>query len=871
MTKTTKTNTTMAQNRRISFGGIDRRTSAYETTGQTEELINLRSRADGLELVRRKTAVAGITAERVWKHKDEGESVIIALAKTSATQHSLIAYRQDDSGGWTALSTLITSATWNDDTCIATMGNILVVSSRTGLWTRAWRYTSGAYKEMDITLPKEASLSLTYSDAKQFTQRIYTDKEALDSEKKAAILSAFNTMQDENTDYLFGDTLFAACIRYNDGHEGWTFAWSPRIEADAYTRIQMRVKYRKEDITGNIWEDSESRAASKLYAIISNGCKVTARIVFPQSSPDTTAEKPYQSFVLYATKGLCPLDMDNIDLTTLEDPVSSVDTVYIHFKGDMVDKAWTSAAWVYFNSTTTLTPLKSDSERTKALASELLYLVDTLPADATSKALSFGGSSMAAGEPLDVDAGIVRRYGKMLSYNARLHFYDSRVRQVLGNISTFAVAKDGTALYIDHTIGTRTLRQKLTGYALAHGVLLVPSSSATALHEITTENNVLYRRTVLLTQSERYNFAWAYYTDTAVPTPDNTFDTSAVEGRALVYDETDSLNVTSQYSPIDFPVENSYLFSGDILNVLPSVQGVSTVQTGESPLAVFTTNGVYALMPGSGVVLYSRITPLSTLHLNGGAVTTPAGIVCATSGGLYLIAGNDTALLSEALVGAPDRSIEDAAGVFAKICKGTLLYNIGSALSKEDFRSFIRGARLVFDDTENEIIVSRDDCDYSYVFSMATKLWHKVSARLEEQDPTSHYAVIGGSVYDMDEERLDDYLVTIHCETRPLRLATGAAHIQRLLLHCSALIDKDSNLTLSAWGSDNLRDWRCVISSSKKIGGIDTKEKYISQIRTNKAARSWRYYKVALGGVVHSDTDIAYLLADFEPVVRRLG
>lgn len=856
----------MAQNR-IHFGGIDRRTSAYETSGQTEELINMRSRTDRLELVRRKVAIDGITALRVWEHTAEGESIIIALVKEA--RYNLVAYR-NDGGGWKMLCSLLRSSAWDADTCLATMGNILVVSSRTGLWTRAWRYMAGSYTEMDIALPEEAGLSLAYSGQKEFTQRIYTNKEDLDSEKKAAILSAFNTLQEENKDYLFGDTLFAACLRYADGHEGWTFAWSPRIDDNASTGIQLRVRYQYDGTAA--WEVAESRNASKLYAIIANGYKVSARIIFPQSSPNTAAEKSYKSFVLYATRGLCPLDLDNIDLVTLEAPVKAYDKDTLYFKEGITPAQleWNGVnTWWYVRSATATTPLKSHGERGKALTAELLYLVDTLPIDATPKTLSFGGSSLAAGEALDVDAGMVRRHGSMLSYNARLHFYNSRAQRFIGDVSAFAVAKENTDIYIDHAIGTRRLRQKLASYAIAEGFIVVPSATATALHQITTVNGVIYRRTVPLTQSERYNFAWGY--NIATPSADPSFDMSATEGKALVYDETDAINVTGRYSPTDFPVENSYVFGGDILGVLPSVQGVSTVQTGESPLAVFTTNGVYALMPGTGSVLYSRITPLSTLHLNGGAVSTPAGVVCATNGGLYLIAGNDTALLSEALTGSPDRTIEDDGGVYGKICKGTLLYDISALLSGEDFRSFIRGARLAFDREENEIIVSRDNRGYSYVFSMATKLWHKIGACLAEQDPASHYAVVGGTVYDMDEERLDDYLVTAHCETRPLRFATTAAHIQRLLLHCSALIDKDSNITLSMWGSDNLRDWRCIISSSKKLGDIDNTEKYVAQIRTNKAARSWKYYKVAFGGTLHSDTDIAYLLADFEPVVRRLG
>jgi hypothetical protein len=71
-------------------------------------------------------------------------------------------------------------------------------------------------------------------------------------------------------------------------------------------------------------------------------------------------------------------------------------------------------------------------------------------------------------------------------------------------------------------------------------------------------------------------------------------------------------------------------------------------------------------------------------------------------------------------------------------------------------------------------------------------------------------------------------------------------------------------LFLTVFASDNLNDWDCIISSQKA-------NVILRQIRTNKAARSYRDYIVMISGFVGTDTDIADIIADYTVVNRRLG
>ena len=157
----------------------------------------------------------------------------------------------------------------------------------------------------------------------------------------------------------------------------------------------------------------------------------------------------------------------------------------------------------------------------------------------------------------------------------------------------------------------------------------------------------------------------------------------------------------------------------------------------------------------------------------------------------------------------------------------------------------------------------------SMVKVIIPKQWHKIMGSLHPTTSNCRYVTDEKmQVVDLASERTDDYIRTIHIETRPVRLANNHSHIHRAILYCTALIEDSSNLSLSIFASDDLHKWKCIISSTK---AVKARQAYISQIRTNRAAKSWKYYRIVIGGKVHSDTDLSHLVIDFVPMFRRNG
>jgi hypothetical protein len=79
-----------------------------------------------------------------------------------------------------------------------------------------------------------------------------------------------------------------------------------------------------------------------------------------------------------------------------------------------------------------------------------------------------------------------------------------------------------------------------------------------------------------------------------------------------------------------------------------------------------------------------------------------------------------------------------------------------------------------------------------------------------------------------------------------------------------AKLEEGQNLCLSVFGSDNLYDWKCIISSQKQ-------NTVLRQITTNRAAKSYKDYVILINGTVSTDTDLSEIIADYTVVSRRLG
>lgn len=189
-----------------------------------------------------------------------------------------------------------------------------------------------------------------------------------------------------------------------------------------------------------------------------------------------------------------------------------------------------------------------------------------------------------------------------------------------------------------------------------------------------------------------------------------------------------NLIISEVLNPYYFPPEHSYLMPGEIINLAVNTEQISTSQVGQFPLYVFTTEGIYALQVGDGKVLYSNVIPISAEVAVKGSDVLPTkyGVIFVTDKGLKLISGQEVIDFSEPINGAIDMNVRNSRK-YVSYNNTPGLYNILPYLSAVPFSEYSQNAVMGYDITENEVIISNPDYNYSYVFSLKTNTWHKIT------------------------------------------------------------------------------------------------------------------------------------------------
>ena len=396
-----------------------------------------------------------------------------------------------------------------------------------------------------------------------------------------------------------------------------------------------------------------------------------------------------------------------------------------------------------------------------SLGDELLYhigsvAVDDVMQDDVRLPLTFGGNIQTASETLEVDSGPMQRFGDVLSYNARFHFFDSNAQY---RLDIPAYTEDGAATtykgWYSFIRVSNGGEEQLYYLNYQSSILSLPYNASRDYyyprivsiisHFRNVTEVIFYRRTSSdntpwivrygMTPSSRYNYS-IYDRGTNHGTTGT--EAEAAELEALIpggkkdnysFIEPMAINVSEQYNPFVFEVEHSYLAPGKVLGLYPQMVAVSDVSYGDYPLNVFTDRGTYALLQGNGAVLYGAFRPISNLVSTSNGIPTESGTFFLAAGGLWLIAGSHAVLISDALSRGPHKYIRSCAG-YQSIANTQ--YDISELESDPTFEEYTQGASLVYNRFRDELIVSNPSYFYSYVLSLKYRQWFKVAYRLHQ-------------------------------------------------------------------------------------------------------------------------------------------
>lgn len=705
----------------LNFQGINRAITDYAVTGACEELINIRPTSGGLVPVKDFTVkMQDFPYDAVYVHYAGGATNYIAIF-CGADGHVDIVHLAEDGSTITILTTLYLSAAVSPDNIhFAAVGNYFLISicdrDNGNYRNRAFLWDGSGYISQEAGAP-DISISITPTPMQQrvtlgppIDASIATESEILE-----IIHSAFNDIIENNKDIAFGYVVIAIVLKTKDNKQLGTMLWR------VYNPMPDLKETTAYDAQNDLFWIAETHTSSDAsYWLFGSSIEVSLTL-----SGWNESTSLINKIEVYASKPVLYIDPDKEIIRNGKFMLGNYQVPPI-------------------------------SPEDLGLENQLLYLqkevlLNELSSNPQPFYLEFGGNIQITNTTLEVDSGVLSRFGKVVSYNARFHYFDS-VARIGVSTPYFAFPSDAVTasayVFVHYQndnkeeilyVGTENLPAESD---------LVIASSIHITDVVTIHRNAQtwFLRRYSMTPSSKYNYSICEkgcFLETPSSTPPQPYMSLTTNQRDyILHEEPDAINVTEQYNPFVFNVKNSYLAPGKVLDVQPQMVAVRDVTFGDYPLNVFTDRGTYALLQGNGQVLYGNFRSMSNLVSTANSVPTEHGTFFLAAGGLWAVAGSDAILISDALHLGPHKYIRDCAGYQALSASG-VGYNVANYVSEVPFEEFTKCAKLSYNRFRDELIVSNNFYRYSYVLSLKYRQWFKIDRSLFQDNVGVNIAKLG--------------------------------------------------------------------------------------------------------------------------------
>jgi len=207
-------------------------------------------------------------------------------------------------------------------------------------------------------------------------------------------------------------------------------------------------------------------------------------------------------------------------------------------------------------------------------------------------------------------------------------------------------------------------------------------------------------------------------------------------------------------------------------------------------------------------------------------ISTGTGVTYSTERGLYLIEGRTVTDLTQLLRGLPNLDIQAVDNYILRLNHLNLVQLIGK-LSTIDAKDYTLGAKTGFDKKNNELYVTDNSYNYSYVFSFESGFWHKISESYRVL--INSYPVLLGlhdngtndGVFSVSQ---DSFItpVSVMLTTRPCKLdgEVNFTLLHRAIQRCEITTKESVYAGFYVFGSNDLKTWQLLAGSDRKTGRV---------------------------------------------------
>lgn len=298
---------------------------------------------------------------------------------------------------------------------------------------------------------------------------------------------------------------------------------------------------------------------------------------------------------------------------------------------------------------------------------------------------------------------------------------------------------------------------------------------------------------------------------------------SPTESEDKTVDAPNKIYTSEVNNPFHFPVLGiNTVGTGTILGISSAAKALSQGQFGQFPLYAFSTDGVWALEV-SDTGTYSAKQPITRdVCINPDSITQiDSAVLFATDRGIMLISGSETICMSDSINSRDLFAVSD----LPKADKLVSLFN-GSADKSEQitlenvsllpFRDFLTDCRMIYDYTNQRIIVYNSSVSYAYIYSLKSKAWGMMRSDITDSVAAYPDALAMASGNRLVNFSLSDAEgITALVVTRPFKL--GYPDVLKTI---DTIIQRGyfqrSHVAQILYGSRDLFNWHVLWSSTDK-------------------------------------------------------
>lgn len=318
----------------------------------------------------------------------------------------------------------------------------------------------------------------------------------------------------------------------------------------------------------------------------------------------------------------------------------------------------------------------------------------------------------------------------------------------------------------------------------------------------------------------------------------SSFNVSTLDERTI--DVPNKIYTSEVNNPFYFPVLGiNTIGTGTILGICSAAKALSQGQFGQFPLYAFSTDGVWALEV-SDTGTYSAKQPITRdVCINPDSITQiDSAVLFATDRGIMLISGSEAVCLSDSINSRDLFAISD----LPKADKLVSLFNERAGEDEQitlenssllPFRDFLTACKMIYDYTNQRIIVYNPSVSYAYVYSLKSKLWGMTHSNIADNVNSYPDALAMLNDNALANFSLSDATgITALVVTRPFKLGypdvlkTIDTVIQRGYFQAG-------HVAQILYGSRDLFNWHIVWSST---------DKYLRGFRGSP----YKYFRLAL-------------------------